>query len=66
MLNNIITDLTNQLKIDKNDLYMTLVQKRLDDSFKSYYKDVSDSSNAIFVELYRKSAKTIDKAMRNI
>lgn len=66
MLNNIIADLTNQLKIDKNDLYMTLVQKRLDDSFKSYYKEVSDSSNAIFVGLYRKSAKTIDKTMRNI
>ena len=66
MLNNIITDLTNQLKIDKNDLYMTLVQKRLDDAFTSYYKDVSNSSNAIFVGLYRKSVKTIDKTMKDI
>ena len=32
----------------------------------SYYKDISNSSNAIFVGLYRKSIKNIDKTMKDI
>ena len=66
MLSNIINDLTDQIKIDKNTLFLNLVQKRLDDAFTSYYKDVSNSSNAIFVGLYRKSLKNIDKTMKDI
>ena len=66
MLSNIINDLTDQIKIDKNTLFLNLVQKRLDDAFTSYYKDVSNSSNAMFVGLYRKSVKTIDKTMKDI
>ena len=66
MLSNIIKDLTDQTKIDKNTLFLNLVQKRLDDAFTSYYKDVSNSSNAIFVGLYRKSLKNIDKTMKDI
>ena len=66
MLSNIIKDLTDQVKIDKNALFLNLVQKRLNDAFTSYYKDVSNSSNAIFVGLYRKSVKTIDKTMKDI
>ena len=66
MLSNIIKDLTDQTKIDKNTLFLNLVQKRLDDAFTSYYKDISNSSNAIFVGLYRKSVKTIDKTMKDI
>lgn len=66
MLSNIVKDLTEQTKIDKNELFLNLVQKRLDDAFTSYYKDVSNSSNAIFVGLYRKSVKTINKTMKDI
>lgn len=66
MLSNIIKDLTDQTKIDKNTLFLNLVQKRLDDAFTSYYKDISNSSNAIFVGLYRKSLKNIDKTMKDI
>ena len=66
MLSNIIKDLTDQIKIDKNTLFLNLVQKRLDDAFTSYYKDISNSSNAIFVGLYRKSIKNIDKTMKDI
>ena len=66
MLSNIIKDLTDQTKIDKNTLFLNLVQKRLDDAFTSYYKDISNSSNAIFVGLYRKSVKTINKTMKDI
>ena len=66
MLSNIIKDLTDQIKIDKNTLFLNLVQKRLDDAFTSYYKDISNSSNAIFVGLYRKSLKNIDKTMKDI
>ena len=66
MLSNIIKDLTDQIKIDKNTLFLNLVQKRLDDAFTSYYKDISNSSNAIFVGLYRKSVKTMDKTMKDI
>lgn len=66
MLSNIIKDLTDQIKIDKNTLFLNLVQKRLDDAFTSYYKDISNSSNAIFVGLYRKSVKNIDKTMKDI
>ena len=66
MLSNIVKDLTDQTKIDKNTLFLNLVQKRLDDAFTSYYKDISNSSNAIFVGLYRKSLKNIDKTMKDI
>ena len=66
MLSNIINDLTDQTKIDKNTLFLNLVQKRLDDAFTSYYKDISNSSNEIFVGLYRKSIKNIDKTMKDI
>ena len=66
MLSNIIKDLTDQTKIDKNELFLNLVQKRLDDAFTSYYKDVNNSINAIFVGLYRKSVKTINKTMKDI
>ena len=66
MMSNIIKDLTDQIKIDKNTLFLNLVQKRLDDAFTSYYKDISNSSNAIFVGLYRKSLKNIDKTMKDI
>ena len=66
MLSNIIKDLTDQTKIDKNTLFLNLVQKRLDDAFTSYYKDVNNSINAIFVGLYRKSVKTINKTMKDI
>ena len=66
MLSNIVKDLTDQIKIDKNELFLNLVQKRLDDAFTSYYKDISNSSNAIFVGLYRKSVKTINKTMKDI
>ena len=66
MLSNIIKDLTDQTKIDKNTLFLNLVQKRLDDAFTSCYKDISNSSNAIFVGLYRKSLKNIDKTMKDI
>ncbi len=66
MLSNIVKDLSEQVKIDRNDLFVSLVQKRLDDAFTAYYKDVSNSSNAIFVSLYRKSMKTIDKTMKDI
>ena len=66
MLSNIVKDLTDQIKIDKNELFLNLVQKRLDDAFTSYYKDVNNSINAIFVRLYRKSVKTINKTMKDI
>lgn len=66
MLSNIVKDLTDQIKIDKNELFLNLVQKRLDDAFTSYYKDVNNSINAIFVGLYRKSVKTINKTMKDI
>ena len=47
MLSNIIKDLTDQTKIDKNTLFLNLVQKRLDDAFTSYYKDINTYSDSI-------------------
>lgn len=53
------------MSIDKNKLFIGLVQKRMDDAFKIYYKDVDSSSNALFSSLYRKSVKTINKTLKD-
>ena len=65
-----IKDILNQMKVDldahhrdKNGLLESYVQKRLDDSLKSYYEEIQKSLTSL---IYKDSLKSMKKVLKDI